>query len=51
MGAGLDLEVRLQIVQHIFTSSNSTSVHMKDRASGQKRMLPFVNGILEGLVA
>ncbi len=51
MGAGLDLEIRIQIVTHIFTVSNSTTVHMKDRDSGQPGMLPFVNGILNGLAS
>ena len=49
LGAGLNLEVRLQIVKHIFTVSNSTTVHMKDWDSGPQGMLPFVNGILKGL--
>ena len=49
MGAGLDLEVRLEIVKYIFTVSTSTTVHMKDRDSGPQGMLPFVNGVLTGL--
>ena len=50
MGAGLDLDIRLEIVKYIFTVSDSTTVHMKDRDSGQQGMLPFVNSILKGLV-
>jgi len=50
MGGGLDLEVRLEIVKYIFTVSTSTTVHMKDRNSGPQGMLPFVNGVLKGLV-
>ncbi len=49
MGAGLGIETRLQIVQHIFTVSKSTTVHMKDWNSGPQGMLPFVNSILSGL--
>lgn len=44
------MEVRLEIVKYIFTVSTSTTVHMKDRNSGPQGMLPFVNGVLEGLV-
>ena len=50
MGAGIDLTVRLQIIQHIFTVSKGTAVHMKDWNSGPDGMLPFVNGVLNGLV-
>jgi hypothetical protein len=50
MGAGLDLDVRLQIVRHVFTASKSATVHMKDTASGPQGMLPFVTGILTALV-
>jgi hypothetical protein len=51
MGAGIDLAVRLEIVKHIFTVSDATTVHMKDFESGPAGMLPFVNGILKGLLA
>jgi len=47
MGAGIDLDIRLQSVRHIFEASNSTTVHMKDRDSGPQGFLPFVNGLLE----
>ena len=50
MGAGIDLDTRLAIVRHIFETSTSTTVHMKDRDSGPAGMLPFVNGLLTGLV-
>ncbi len=50
MGAGLDLATRLDIVRHVFTFSEATSVHMKDRTSGPAAMLPFVNAVLGGLV-
>ena len=49
MGAGIPLRDRLAIVEYVFESSESTSVHMKDRASGQPGMMPFVNRILSGL--
>src|SRR5690348_11230687 len=49
MGAGLELKDRLDIVQEIFESSDSTTVHMKDRASGPEGFLPFIQGLLSGL--
>lgn len=49
MGAGIDLEIRLQIVREIFQLSNTTTVHMKDRASGPQGFLPFVRAVLRGL--
>jgi hypothetical protein len=47
MGAGIDLDTRLQIVRHVFEASDSTTVHMKDRQSGPEGFLPFVKGLLE----
>ncbi len=49
-GAGIDLEKRLEIVQYIFTTSNTTSVHMKDRATGPEGFLPFINNVLIGIL-
>ena len=49
IGAGLDLEIRLAIVREIFQSSNTTTVHMKDRASGMEAFLPFARSVLHGL--
>ncbi len=51
MGAGIDLDTRLQIVKHAFTASNSTTAHMKDFDSGPAGMLPFVDGVLKGLMS
>ena len=34
VGAGIDLEARLETVRHIFTVSNSTTMHMKGFDSG-----------------
>lgn len=48
MGAGIDLDARLEIIKFIFEKSKSTTVHMKDWESGPAGMLPFVNGILNG---
>ena len=48
MGAGLEINDRLDIIRYIFETSNSTTVHMKDWDSGPAGMLPFVNGILNG---
>jgi hypothetical protein len=49
MGAGIDLETRLEIVREIFHLSETTAVHMKDVASGPRGMLPFVRSILTAL--
>lgn len=49
MGAGIDLETRLQIVRKIFQSSDTTTVYMKDRATGPQGMLPFVRSVLSGV--
>jgi hypothetical protein len=49
MGAGLDLEARLEIVREIFLASDKTTVHMKDFASGPVGFLPFVRSVLAGL--
>lgn len=49
MGAGIDLEDRLQIIREIFQTSDTTSVHMKDRASGPEGFLPFIRAVLRGL--
>ena len=49
MGAGIDLDDRIAIIRHVFETSNSTTVHMKDRQSGPAGMLPFVDNILKGL--
>jgi hypothetical protein len=49
MGAGLDLEARLEIVREIFLPSDKTTVHLKDFASGPDGFLPFVRSVLAGL--
>jgi hypothetical protein len=49
MGAGLDIDLRLEIVRTIFQNSESTTVHMKDVASGPQGFLPFVRAVLKGL--
>jgi hypothetical protein len=48
MGAGIDLQIRLEIILEIFRLSETTTVHMKDVASGPRGMLPFVRSILMG---
>jgi len=50
MGAGIELEKRLEIVRYVFTQSNITSVHMKDRISGPEGFVPFINNVLTGLL-
>jgi hypothetical protein len=49
MGAGLDLETRLEIVREVFRASDTTTVHLKDVASGPEGFLPFVRSVLAGL--
>lgn len=49
MGAGLDIDTRCEIAKLIFSLSDSTTVHMKDWASGPGGMIPFVNDVLSGL--
>lgn len=49
MGAGLDLETRLGIIREIFRLSQTTTVHMKDAASGSEGFLPFVRSMLRSL--
>ncbi|MFT4523423.1 MAG: hypothetical protein ACI8ZN_002376 [Bacteroidia bacterium] len=46
MGAGIDLNNRLEIVKYIFETSTSTTVHMKDWDSGPTGMFPFVKAAL-----
>lgn len=50
MGAGIELEKRLDIVRYIFSVSNTTSVHMKDYATGPEGFVPFINNVLTGLM-
>jgi hypothetical protein len=50
MGGGIPLEDRLAIVRELFLSSETTSVHMKDVASGPEGMLPFARRVLEGFL-
>ena len=49
VGAGLELESRLEFVSHVFEVSKATTVHLKDMASGRLGMMAFVKGILVGL--
>lgn len=51
MGAGIALETRLEIARTVFEASETTTVHMKDRASGRSGMMAFVNTVLRGLSA
>ena len=50
MGGGLDLESRLQIVRHVFETSNTTTVHMNP-PTGPETYLPFVREVLHGLIS
>jgi len=50
MGAGIDLEKRLEVVRYVFSTSNTTSVHMKDWETGPEGYVPFINRVLAGLL-
>jgi hypothetical protein len=47
MGAGLDLETRLDMVREIFKLGNTTTVHM-NFPSGPQGFFPFVRAVLTG---
>lgn len=49
MGAGIDLDTRLAIVHEVFHLSESTTIHMKDHASGVRNFEPFIRAVLRGL--
>jgi hypothetical protein len=49
MGAGIELEKRLEIVRYVFNTSKVTSVHMKDWQSGPEGFVPFINCLMTGL--
>jgi hypothetical protein len=42
VGAGIELSERLAIARAAFEQSESISVHLKDKASGQAGFVPFV---------
>jgi hypothetical protein len=50
MGGGLPLETRLELVGETFRASDTTTVHMKDVASGPDGFLPFVQSVIDGLL-
>ena len=50
MGAGIDLDRRLEIIREIDRLSDHTTIHLKDRASGPGSFLPFVSAVLTGII-
>lgn len=48
LGAGLPVEVRVSVVEHVLTASSATTVHLKDRDSGRDGMPAFVRSVLGG---
>ena len=50
MGAGIDLEKRLEIVRYIFNTNDNVTVHMKDYATGPEGFVPFINNVLTGIM-
>lgn len=49
IGAGIELETRLEIVRDIFRASDATTVHLKDRVSAKQGFAAFVRCVLHGL--
>ena len=49
MGAGLDLEPRIEIIRYVYQTSTSTAVYLKDQDSGPQGMVPFLKNVLSGL--
>jgi len=37
-------------VRYVFTTSNTTTVHMKDWETGPEGFVPFINSVLSGLL-
>ena len=50
MGAGIDIEKRLEVVRYVFNTSNTTTVHMKEWETGPAGYVPFINRVLAGLL-
>ena len=50
IGAGIELEKRLDIVHYIFSTSNTVTIHMKDYATGPDGFVPFINNVLMGMM-
>jgi len=50
MGAGIELDKRLEVVRYVFNTSNTTSVHLKDWETGPEGFVPFINRVLSGLL-
>ena len=50
IGAGIDLEERVAIVRLVFEASGTTTLHLKDVASGPKGFIPFTRAILTSLL-
>ena len=51
MGAGIALEERVRVVKAVYEASDTTTIHLKDVASGPEGFLPFVKTILSALSA
>jgi hypothetical protein len=49
IGGGIDLSTGLEIIQHVFHSSDRTTVHLKDKISGPDGFVPFARSVLCGL--
>ena len=50
MGAGIDIEKRLEVVKYVFNTRNTTTVHMKEWETGPAGYVPFINRVLTGLL-
>jgi hypothetical protein len=50
MGAGLDDEVRGELIGVIASRRPDITIHLKDRASGPDGLLPFTRRVVEAMV-
>ena len=51
VGAGIELAERLAIARAAFEQSESITVHLKDKASGQAGFAPFVERVIASRLA
>jgi len=51
MGAGIELQKRLAIVEFVFKTSDTVTVHLKDRVGGPEGFMPCINKVLKGMVS
>lgn len=50
MGAGIELEKRVDFVRYIFSTCDTVTIHMKDYPPGPEGFVPFINNVLIGMM-